>query len=1456
MHKLLPGLLAALLFPFFAFAQQVDSTLWVTDDGVGILTRGGNTIYLGGNFNSIGPQTGNGAALNASDGTLPVVPPSKIMGRVITSVPDGKGGWYVGGDFTRVGNQNRTGLAHILPEGKADQYWDAKISGGLASVRTLALVNNILYLGGDFAAAGGQPRNGLAAVDAQTGQVTGWNPNPNAGVATLAVAGNTVYIGGTFVTVGGQKREYLAAVDAASGALQNWNPGANGHVRTLVVAGSTVYARGVFSQIGGQSRSYLAAIDAVTGQATGWNPWPNDWVSTLSLSGNTLYVGGRFGIIAGQARQHVAAFDATTGQLTAWHPRPNAEVSAVATVGSAVVLGGGFSKVNEQRSQFLAAVDAATGQTPVWNHLANGQVLTISVAGGRIFAGGEFSSLGMQYRRGLAAMDATTGKVTPWNPSTHIVGLTSPYSMAVAGGKVYFGAGNTPVQSEQSRSFFVVDAITGAPSKWDPIVDGVVMAMEVVGNTLYLGGSFTHIDGQPRKNLAAVDWTTDQLTPWSPSTTDQTIISTLGVRQGIVYVGGDFSTINGVPRNRLGAIDAVSGAVTSWNPNLEAFGSVYALAFHGNNVLAAGYFQVPGQTQPQAIRAFDVTTARATDWQPQVNNSVYVMTVIGNLVYVGGRYPLVSSGDPSGLVAFDPLSGQLAPWKPTVTGEVLSLFAYEGSLYAGGNFDKVQGLLRPHLAAFPAKPAYGVVQGRVYEDANGDCVLNNGEKGTPGRVVVTQPGNYFSFTDSSGNYAIQVDTGRYTVEQVVPVTLNPYTRLVCPANPNAHAVHVSQYGSTVAGYDFANQTVVKPQLSVGVSSDRRRRCFTSFTTISYCNEGMGAAQNVQVHVQLPEHVVLVSTRQAYTKDQDGTYVFTLGSLAAGACGKIELSDSVVCNNPNIRGLTQCTRVWITPANDRTPDAGWDRSNLSLTATCGNNGRVRLGIYNTGTGSMADSSAYRIYLDAQLAFTRNFKLAPGDSLILQVPANGRTVRLEADQRPAHPDKRQSNITIEACGTNSGGTVSKGFVSQLPQDDEEAEVAIECLPIIDSFDPNDKAVSPEGVTDQHYTPTGRALDYVVRFQNTGTDVAYRVVVVDTLSEHLDISTLRVGAVSHPYTVQVSGKGRPVLTFTFKDINLPDSTADEPRSHGRIQFSIRPKAGLPEKTRVENLADIFFDYNEPVRTNTTVNTLYDLPPVVVAEVALAPSEVCPVLNETVSAGAHRTLCEQDTVKLAAGKPSGGNGRWKLVRGAGTLREPNQPDATVTALAYGENVFEWRIPAGRCSSDSLAASVTITRRQKPVAEITQSGADQLVCSLAGSRYEWFLDGAKLDKGGQRIQVTRSGRYSVRVEMPDGCHADLSEAYAYAVTGLAPGAAAAVRVFPNPTTGRLVVRLPVSPAGPVHVTVVDKIGRTVLSQTFNPAGNAGEWRTELDLSAQATGLYVLKLQTATGLYVRSVFKK
>ncbi|WP_317173869.1 DUF7619 domain-containing protein [Pontibacter aquaedesilientis] len=394
--------------------------------------------------------------------------------------------------------------------------------------------------------------------------------------------------------------------------------------------------------------------------------------------------------------------------------------------------------------------------------------------------------------------------------------------------------------------------------------------------------------------------------------------------------------------------------------------------------------------------------------------------------------------------------------------------------------------------------------------------------------------------------------------------------------------------------DFGNRVTLSPHLQVSVSSTRRRRCFDSTTKVRYSNTGFATAPNAKVYLKLPKEVELLSADKPYTRLADGTYEFAVGDLAGGQSGTITVQDIVTCGDESVRGRTVCTRAWITPSNNMpvkpTPT-------VSITGRCHpETGMIRFVLRNTGTADMETSELYRKYANGELASVEQFRLAAGDSMVFWVPSMGYTWRIEAGQPEGNGDNTLVSVTIEGCpGTTANSAPSTGKVTLMPTDDEEAEVAEECLPIIDSYDPNDKLVTPVGRTDQHYTPTNTALKYKIRFQNTGTDVAYRVVVVDTLSEHLDLSTLQVGSSSHKARFEVSGKGRPVLTWTFDNIMLPYSTTNEPGSHGYIQFSIKPKADLPEKTAVENFADIFFDFNSPIRTNITINRIYNMPPVI---------------------------------------------------------------------------------------------------------------------------------------------------------------------------------------------------------------------------------------------------------------------
>lgn len=141
-----------------------------------------------------------------------------------------------------------------------------------------------------------------------------------------------------------------------------------------------------------------------------------------------------------------------------------------------------------------------------------------------------------------------------------------------------------------------------------------------------------------------------------------------------------------------------------------------------------------------------------------------------------------------------------------------------------------------------------------------------------------------------------------------------------------------------------------------------------------------------------------------------------------------------------------------------------------------------------------------------------------------------------------------------------------------------------PLLGAFDPNDKRVEPG--RSNFETLFSEDLDYTIRFQNIGNYKATNIRVEDTLDLNLDVNTLEILSSSHPMEYQITGTHN--LTFFFNNINLPDSTTNEPGSHGFVKYSIKPLSGLAENTVIDNTAHIYFDFQEAVVTNTTENKL----------------------------------------------------------------------------------------------------------------------------------------------------------------------------------------------------------------------------------------------------------------------------
>jgi len=139
----------------------------------------------------------------------------------------------------------------------------------------------------------------------------------------------------------------------------------------------------------------------------------------------------------------------------------------------------------------------------------------------------------------------------------------------------------------------------------------------------------------------------------------------------------------------------------------------------------------------------------------------------------------------------------------------------------------------------------------------------------------------------------------------------------------------------------------------------------------------------------------------------------------------------------------------------------------------------------------------------------------------------------------------------------------------------------------FDPNYKEVRPKGNGPQGLiSPNDSILEYVIHFQNVGNYQAENIVLTDTLDANLNWQTLQPGYSTHPHTTEISATG--VLKMTFSNINLPAVTDDSIGSNGFATYTIHLDPNLADGTVIENSADIYFDFNAAVKTNTTVNTI----------------------------------------------------------------------------------------------------------------------------------------------------------------------------------------------------------------------------------------------------------------------------
>lgn len=377
---------------------------------------------------------------------------------------------------------------------------------------------------------------------------------------------------------------------------------------------------------------------------------------------------------------------------------------------------------------------------------------------------------------------------------------------------------------------------------------------------------------------------------------------------------------------------------------------------------------------------------------------------------------------------------------------------------------------------------------------------------------------------------------------------------------------------------------------------------------------------------------------------------------------------------------------------------------------------------------------------------------------------------------------------------------------------------------AYDPNDKQASPEGVLLQNYTPINSELTYLIRFQNTGNDYAYDVYIYDTLDSDLDLSTFEVIGSSHELNTQMTATG--AIRFNFFNIMLPDSGLDEPGSHGWVLYKISPNASLPDPTEITNTSYIVFDFNAPIITNTTLNTLTALQ--------------YPQSNFTT---ADVSICETNCIIFNNQSTSGTTHEWFFSGGSPSTSTASSPGAICYSTAGAYNVT--LITTNALGSDTLTQISYINVAVSPgLFAVTQS-ADSLIAPQGYYSYQWYYNNVLIVGDTLYYHVaSQNGDYSVVVGNANGCQSGVNiPNFIIGVDNVY--ASDAFDVYPNPTSGSFEIIFESQFAKDVLISIYDNIGHLMYAEKISAERTSNKVSISNELAA---GVYTLKVVTEKGI--------
>mgnify|MGYP006286433973 CR=1 FL=1 len=364
----------------------------------------GDDLYVGGLFSQAGGVTARNIAVfdTTQAGNAGWSPLGDGVDNTVTALATIGENLYAGGFFSHAGFISASRIAVYDTTQTGNAGWSALGAGVNNWVHTLAAVGNDLYVGGDFSSAGASSAGRIAVFDTtQTGNA-GWSTlgdGVNGGVRSLAVIDDDLYVGGSFSQAGGAAANSIAAFDMTQAGNVAWSPlgdGVDNWVYALAAIGNDLYVGGSFSQAGDNPANRIAVFDtAQTGNA-GWTALGdgvNSPVRAFVPNVTDLYLGGDFGTAGGSANGYLARYSPNQPPIA----QPDVAAADEDTVLLGNVLsdnGNGPDDDPDGDPLTVTEVDGVAGSVGSQIALASGALLTVNASGDFTYdPNGQFETL-------------------------------------------------------------------------------------------------------------------------------------------------------------------------------------------------------------------------------------------------------------------------------------------------------------------------------------------------------------------------------------------------------------------------------------------------------------------------------------------------------------------------------------------------------------------------------------------------------------------------------------------------------------------------------------------------------------------------------------------------------------------------------------------------------------------------------------------------------------------------------------------------------------------------------------------------------------------------------------------------------------------------------------------------------------------------------------------------------